>query len=238
MPTPTSPLPPVPPQLPSQPGLAPPPLDQRWLDQLRRRLNASITSAIITTANGFSSARTLNPFSGQASLTISVTASGLLKGVSGALVPAILGTDYLQSITASLPLTITASPIPNLSLPAATSANSGYLTAADHTLFSSKAAPPAPIFQSVLTGFALTTPPSCSHYYLTATAPLASGSLALPTAPADSTNITFACTHSVTTLTNTANPGQTVQNWPVSLVAGLAVSYIFRASYSTWYRLS
>lgn len=240
MPTPTQtrPLPPVPAAPPASPGQPAPPLDPRWLELLRRRLNSTLTGLLFQAINGFSSTVSTDSSNGSTTLSLSITASGMLKGSAGALVPAVPGTDYLQSITASPPLTISAAATPVLAIPAATSLQPGHLTAADHALFSSHS--PGLYLQVVAaaSGFTSTIPSGCTHYYLNAAAPLASGALALPPAPADAALITITCPYTVTILTNTPNAGQTVLNWPGTLPAGTSITYIYRASTSTWYRFT
>lgn len=235
MANPHDPLPPVPAQ---PPGLsAHTGLDPRWLAQLRARLNASFTSLFINTANGFSGTVTASSVTGQFSVTLSVTAVGLLKGVAGAIASAVPGTDYLQSISVTTPLASTGGGTPTLSIPAATSLAPGHLTASDHALFSSKAPGIAITYTTVADGFVAAFPASSTHLYLVAAAALSSGTVALPASPANSDLATFTCTHYIAVLTNSPNPGQSISNFPSSMLSGSSVTFIYRGSNSTWYRL-
>ena len=83
-------LPPVPPV--TKAGFHDP-VWPRWLRTLQSRVSTSISNLVIATSNGFSGAVT-HPQEDSAQVTLSTTASGMLKGLSGSLTSATPGTDY------------------------------------------------------------------------------------------------------------------------------------------------
>lgn len=73
---------------------------QRWLDTLRLRAISSLSALAIQSSGGFGG--TITPTTnGQATLSLSITVSGILKGFGGALTPAVDGVDYLSHVTLS-----------------------------------------------------------------------------------------------------------------------------------------
>jgi hypothetical protein len=64
---------------------------------------SSVLALKIATANGFSGT-VITDASGNATVTLGITVDGLLKGVGGALVPAIAGSDYVASIGVTAPI--------------------------------------------------------------------------------------------------------------------------------------
>ena len=90
------------------------PVWARWLGLLRANLAAAVTSIQIATANGFSG--TVSG-SAPAILTLQVTVSGILKGNgAGAIVAATPGTDYIQQVLVTAPITDVGAPgSPNIS---------------------------------------------------------------------------------------------------------------------------
>lgn len=117
-------------------GLADP-VWARWLNALRNRVLATLTSVNIANANGFVSTVTTDP-SGQAVVTLSITASGVLKGSGGAIVAAVAGTDYIQAISATAPLSQSGGAVPNISMTESGAGSDGWLSSADWNTFNNK----------------------------------------------------------------------------------------------------
>lgn len=88
-------LPPVPPL--TKQGFQAPVWTQ-WLNTLRSKVIATVTSVQIATANGFNGSA-VDSGNGLITITLGVTVVGVLKGSAGALVPAVAGTDFLNSVT-------------------------------------------------------------------------------------------------------------------------------------------
>ncbi len=88
-------LPPVPPITKS--GFLDP-VWPRWLRALQSRVSASLSNLKILTANGFAGT-IVQPREDQAEVTLSTTASGVLKGDSGALTPAVPGGDFCPPLS-------------------------------------------------------------------------------------------------------------------------------------------
>lgn len=130
----TQPLPPVPPV--GKEGLQDP-VWARWLGLLRNNIVQAITSVAINTANGFSGSVSVS--GGVSTITIGVTVSGLLKGSAGGIVAATAGTDYVQSVSVTAPVTNSGTAAnPNIGMPVATSSANGYLSSGDWSTFNSK----------------------------------------------------------------------------------------------------
>lgn len=127
-------LPPVPPL--NEYGFADPTW-QKWLNYLRARIVAIISAFQLATANGFTG-NVVTDGSGTATLTLSITTSGVLKGVSGGIVAAVPGTDYIVGVTATLPLSQSGGAIPNISMTQASSSVNGWLASGDWTTFNGK----------------------------------------------------------------------------------------------------
>ena len=83
-------IPPVPPL--TAAGFADP-VWPRWLRLVRAKLATSITNLVVTSGNGFSG-HVNRDNAAQASVNLSVTANGMLKGSSGSIVSATPGVDY------------------------------------------------------------------------------------------------------------------------------------------------
>jgi hypothetical protein len=87
------------------------------------------------------------------------------------------------------------------------------------------------------TGFAVTIGPGVSDLILDPAGTLAAGAVTMPVGPGDRQKITVATSHTITALTVSANPGQTIAGAPTTLVANTSFQYRYKASNSTWYRL-
>lgn len=113
------------------------PVWARWLLELRNYINFSVT-AIVFDGGGGLGGSTVVGSNGQVTITLSTPIVGLVKGNGSGFVPAIQGTDYLKSFTAAAPLLLAPGLAPALSLPVATAAANGYLSAVDWGSFNGK----------------------------------------------------------------------------------------------------
>lgn len=134
-------LPPVPPL--TREGFADPTW-QRWLTLLRARIVAAATALSVQSANGFSGNVAVDG-TGATVITLSITPSGVLKGTGGAIAAAVAGTDFIQGITATAPLSQTGGATPNVSMTQAGAAGNGWLSSTDWNTFNSKIAGNQPI---------------------------------------------------------------------------------------------
>lgn len=109
----------------------------RWFNLLRNNIAEAATSVVITTANGFSGSTTV--IAGVANITLSVTASGLLKGVAGGIVSAVAGTDYTNNVQVTAPITNSGTAVaPNIGITKSDATHNGYLSSTDWTTFNNK----------------------------------------------------------------------------------------------------
>lgn len=92
-----------------------------------------------------------------------------------------------------------------------------------------------PYIISPSTGFNETIPDSTKVVTLDVPGTLASGTLTLPANPYDGQPMVISSTANVTSFSLLGN-GATVKNLPATLVAGVGVSYYYRAANATWYR--
>ncbi len=113
------------------------PVWPRWLDLLRKNVISSLTSLTIESANGFDGNVTTDSV-GNVEVTLSTTVSGVLKGSGGALTAAVAGTDYVQTISATLPLSQSGGAAPNISMTQAGAGSNGWLSSTDWTNFNNK----------------------------------------------------------------------------------------------------
>lgn len=67
---------------------------------------------------------------------------------------------------------------------------------------------------------------------------LATGTVFTPVNPYDGQKLEVSSTFAITAMTFSPSGTQTVKNAPTTLVAGVGFSYYYRASSTTWYRLS
>ncbi len=89
-----------------------------------------------------------------------------------------------------------------------------------------------------VTGFSITITNGVQYLILDPAGNLASGTVTLPSAPADGQLIVIVCQKNVSGFTTTPNAGQSIVNAITSLSGGIGVSYMYRASNTTWYRVS
>jgi hypothetical protein len=93
-------------------------------------------------------------------------------------------------------------------------------------------------YQAFATGFDYTFNPASTGTVLVMnpTGTLANGTLRLPTAPVDGMTIRFSSSQIITTLTVSANTGQSIVSAVTTLAAGGGAAYIYRLANTTWYR--
>lgn len=88
--------------------------------------------------------------------------------------------------------------------------------------------------QTPTTGFSITIPNWANVLQLTPAGTLASGTITTPPAPTDGEIISIVSSQTVTSLTLTANTGQTINTGVTSLVANAAPSYQYNAATGVW----
>jgi hypothetical protein len=99
-------------------------------------------------------------------------------------------------------------------------------------------------YQVPVTGFVITVPTGVTTLILDPAATLKTGTVVLPAGPSDGEIVNVTSTQTITSLTVLGSTGQTVKNAPYTLSQSFGTqmwssfSYIWRASVSTWYRLS
>ena len=86
-------------------------------------------------------------------------------------------------------------------------------------------------------GFNITVPNNVNAYVINPAGTLATGTFVMPAAPYDGQRLKFTSSQTVTTLTVTANTGQTVLGSPGTITATAPVEYLYVASSKTWYRI-
>jgi hypothetical protein len=91
-------------------------------------------------------------------------------------------------------------------------------------------------YQVLTTGFSYTFAAGTQVLVMNPAGTLATGTITMPAAPADGMTITFSSTQQITTLTMAGN-GATLVGAVNSLGAEQAVSYVYRATGTTWYPL-
>lgn len=92
-------------------------------------------------------------------------------------------------------------------------------------------------YQAPSTGFSITIGAGVKTLILTNTGTLATGTITMPASPIDGQEIRVSMRGTVTTLTVSANAGQTITNAPVTITSGLGFAYVYRLSTTIWYRL-
>ena len=92
-------------------------------------------------------------------------------------------------------------------------------------------------YQTPTTGFSYTIIANAQGVILNPAGTLATGTVTMPASPSDGMTVTISTTQTITTLTLSGNTGQTVSNAVTTLSIGTAVSYYYRLSNTTWYRV-
>ena len=91
-------------------------------------------------------------------------------------------------------------------------------------------------YQTPTTGFSYTFAAGTQVLVMNPAGTLATGTITMPASPADGMTITFSSTQQITALTMAGN-GATLVGTVTSLGADQAVSYVYRATGTTWYPL-
>jgi hypothetical protein len=90
--------------------------------------------------------------------------------------------------------------------------------------------------QTPTTGFAITIGNQNARLVLHPAGTLATGTVTMPAAPIDGQLVEVMSDQAVTTLTVSANAGQTIANPPTTLAAGTGFGYLYCAADTEWYR--
>jgi hypothetical protein len=85
------------------------------------------------------------------------------------------------------------------------------------------------------TAFSYTIPDGAGAAVLNPSGTLSSGTITMPAKPNNGQIVHISCTQIITTLTLSANSGQSIKNAPATIAAGGHLSYIYRTSDTTWY---
>lgn len=92
-------------------------------------------------------------------------------------------------------------------------------------------------YQVLTTGFSYTFAAGTQTLVINPAGTLATGTITMPAAPSDGMTITFSTTQQITALTLNGNTGQTIVSGVSYLPAGSSVSYMYRASSTSWFPL-
>jgi hypothetical protein len=91
-------------------------------------------------------------------------------------------------------------------------------------------------YQALTTGFTYTFAAGTQVLVINPAGTLATGAITMPASPADGMTIRFSSSQIITTLTVSANTGQSIVSAVTTLAAGGGAAYIYRLSNTTWYR--
>jgi hypothetical protein len=89
-----------------------------------------------------------------------------------------------------------------------------------------------------VTGFSIAAASATNIVQITPAGTLAAGTVTTPPAPVDGQRFKIFTTQTITALTVTASPGQTINTTVTTLAANAGVEWVYEASNSTWYRIS
>jgi len=88
-----------------------------------------------------------------------------------------------------------------------------------------------------VTGFSITIPNNLNVYIINPAGTLSTGTFITPSAPYDGQLIRITSSQTVTTLTITANSGQTVVGAPSTITSTTPFGFTYRLTNTTWYRI-
>lgn len=91
--------------------------------------------------------------------------------------------------------------------------------------------------QVPIAGFSITVGDNIKDLILDPAGTLASGTVTMPATPFDGQEVTVSSTQIVTSLTVSANAGQSIKNAPTTIAAGGQFTYKYVESNTTWYRV-
>lgn len=129
-------LPPVPPL--TSAGFQDP-IWKRWLDLVQQQIVQTVTvgNLTFTAGNGFNGS--FNATGTNVALSLSTTVTGIVKGAGGSLSAATPGTDYVQTVSVTAPITNSGTTAnPNIGIPQASGSTNGYLSSGDWATFNNK----------------------------------------------------------------------------------------------------
>lgn len=96
-------------------------------------------------------------------------------------------------------------------------------------------------YQAPLTGFSITIANGIQTLLLDPAGTLATGTITMPSAPADGQVVEVTSSQTITSLTVSANTGQSIKNAPtaltVSTTGSMGYKFKYRGANTTWYRL-
>lgn len=87
------------------------------------------------------------------------------------------------------------------------------------------------------TGFTITVGTGVQYLVLNPAGTLATGTVTFPATVADGLVLTISSTQIITALTLTPGAGQTISGSASALAASVAISYLYRSTDTTWYRV-
>jgi hypothetical protein len=90
-------------------------------------------------------------------------------------------------------------------------------------------------YQTPATGFSYTLTAPVTIFVPSGT--LATGTVTMPASPTDGMRVRVASTQIITTLTMSANTGQTLLNALAAFTAGGFAEFLYKSSNTTWYRI-
>lgn len=91
-------------------------------------------------------------------------------------------------------------------------------------------------YQTLTTGFSYTFAAGTQNLIINPAGTLATGTITMPASPTDGMTIRFNSSQIITSLTVSANTGQSIVSAVTTLTAGGGAVYLYRASNTTWYR--
>ena len=94
------------------------------------------------------------------------------------------------------------------------------------------------LYSVPLDGFNLTLGHNTSSLILNPAGVLSSGSITMPSSPFNGQFVRISSTKNITTISVSANVGQTINNAPTSLTAGVGVAFQFVLSQLSWFKVA
>jgi hypothetical protein len=206
-------------------GLPPPPINDApgsftWLEWYRQLRNYVSTSGSVPWY--------IINFAGSNITDIATRLHNTLQGLQGGT------TGEMYHLTAAQYSALTAGPHNNLSgLQGGTSGEYYHLTSNE-----TRNARNTIEYTTPTTGFSQTIANTTIFYIIEPAGTLASGTVTMPASPVDGQHVSILSTHTITSLTINANTGQSIKNVPTTMTANTSVSWIYKTSTTTWYRVS
>jgi len=90
-------------------------------------------------------------------------------------------------------------------------------------------------YQTPTTGFSYTFAAGTTVLVMNPADTLATGTITMPASPTDGMTISFSSTQIITALTVSPNTGQSIVGNPTTMLAGGAMTFVYRLSNTTWY---